>query len=270
MLTDVGSIACSFPGCRTLIGLIALFALESCAGEVDQASNQGGGSVHIDAGIVNGNLRNAAIPDDAGQAVSNPDERRDPSDALNRDNALGNAVPDGTSAPDGQDRGYPQPDGSDGSSSPCSPDCDGKACGDDGCGGLCGTCASGSNCDDSQQCVKTCSFSVTMNSYDGEEQWGTITFKNNGPARAAEYSVEFDVPSGTHCTDDTIPSGAKLSPLTSSDGSSHTSSNHCKFSWTDAITLNAGELKTFHYSTDGFENFDAKASTAVSDLRCAP
>ena len=50
----------------------------------------------------------------------------------------------------------------------------------------------------------------------GANWWGTITFKNTGTSSVSSYKVEFDVPSGGHCTNDAVPVGAKLSPLTGS------------------------------------------------------
>ena len=54
--------------------------------------------------------------------------------------------------------------------------------------------------------LAACAFSVTNNTYDGPNFWGTITVKNGGPS-ATGYSVEFDVPSGVHCTNDAVPAG---------------------------------------------------------------
>src|SRR5262249_25274081 len=64
--------------------------------------------------------------------------------------------------------------------------------------------------------LTACSFSTTHNSYDGPNFWGTITVKNNGPGSTTGFSVAFDVPSGAHCTNDAVPSGATLSPLNGS------------------------------------------------------
>src|SRR4051812_16420622 len=66
----------------------------------------------------------------------------------------------------------------------------------------------------------SCSLSLTKNTY--SDYWGTITVKNNGSSSASGYVVEFDVPSGVHCTNDEVPSGAKLSPLNGSGSSAHT------------------------------------------------
>ena len=41
------------------------------------------------------------------------------------------------------------------------------------------------------------------NFYDGPNAWGTIQVKNVGPSAASGYVVQFDVPSGAHCTNDT-------------------------------------------------------------------
>jgi hypothetical protein len=117
----------------------------------------------------------------------------------------------------------------------------------------------------------SCGFTVNKNSYDGPSMWGTITFTNNGPASASHYSLSFDVPAGTHCTNDATPSGVVLSPLTGSGATAYTTSNHCVYTWTAGVTpLAAGASWTFYYSTDTTSSFDAKASTVVHDSVCAP
>jgi hypothetical protein len=82
--------------------------------------------------------------------------------------------------------------------------------------------------------------------------------------------VEFDVPAGAHCTNDAVPSGATLSPLTGSGSSAYTTGNHCVFTWSNTTPLAAGASKTFNYSTSTGSTFDAKASTLVHDSVCAP
>jgi uncharacterized protein YjbI with pentapeptide repeats len=114
----------------------------------------------------------------------------------------------------------------------------------------------------------SCSFSVTQNSYAGTDQWGTTTFKNTDDASVTSYKVEFDLPSGQHCTNDAVPSGAVLSPLTGSGTSAYTTSNHCVFTWSNS-TLAAGASKTFNYSATTTSSFDAKASTTVTGLGTA-
>jgi hypothetical protein len=111
----------------------------------------------------------------------------------------------------------------------------------------------------------TCStFTVTKNVYDGPEWWGTVTFRNNGPFSSYNYKVEFDVPAGTHCTADAVPSGATLSPLTGTGSSARTVSNHCVFSWSNASPVASGGSKTFNYSTDS-QNFKSASNVQVSD-----
>ena len=118
--------------------------------------------------------------------------------------------------------------------------------------------------------TSTCGFTVNKNSYDGPNGWGTITFTNNGSASASHYKVEFDIPSGQRCTNDAVPSGATLSPLTGSGTSASTTGTHCVFTWTNGSPLAAGASMTFNYSTNGTTSFDAKASTLVHDSVCAP
>jgi hypothetical protein len=107
-------------------------------------------------------------------------------------------------------------------------------------------------------------FSITKNVYDGKEWWGTISFKNNGPFNSYNYKVEFDVPSGVHCTNDYVPPGATLSPLTGTGSSAHTTSNHCVYSWSNASPVAPGGSKTFNYSTDS-QNFKSANNLKASD-----
>jgi hypothetical protein len=112
----------------------------------------------------------------------------------------------------------------------------------------------------------SCSFGVTTNSYDGSNYWGTLAFANDGPSAATGYSVQFSVPSGDHCTNDTVPSGATLSPLTGSGTSATTTSNVCTFTWPSA-TLPAGASVTFNYSTDNTD-FSSASNVKVSAASC--
>ncbi len=117
------------------------------------------------------------------------------------------------------------------------------------------------------EALSACSFSVTQNTYDGPNYWGTIAIKNTGSASVTGFTVEFDVPSGAHCTNDTVPSGATLSPLTGSGSSANTVSNHCKFAWAGS-TLKEGASKTFNYSTDS-TTFSAASNVAASAPSCS-
>jgi hypothetical protein len=112
----------------------------------------------------------------------------------------------------------------------------------------------------------SCSFSVTTNSYDGANYWGSLAFTNNGPSAAAGYAVQFTVPAGDHCTNDTVPSGATLSPLTGSGSLATTTSNVCTFAWPSA-TLASGASVTFNYSTDNTD-FSAASNVTVSAASC--
>jgi hypothetical protein len=110
--------------------------------------------------------------------------------------------------------------------------------------------------------VAACAAGVTTNKYDGPNYWGTITFKN-GPTSVQGVSGAFDVPAGAHCTADTVPSGATLSPLSGSA----TSSNHCVFTFASAA-LAANATKSFNYSTDTNHSFTASGLT-VSFMSCS-
>jgi hypothetical protein len=174
---------------------------------------------------------------------------------------------------------------------PCTPESDASFCSRRGwsCGSIgaldncgvarsvnCGTCTAPQTCGGAGTfgvCgvpAPTCPATVSKNSYDGPNYWGTITFTNQGPASSSNYRVEFDVPAGAHCTNDAVPTGAVLSPLTGSGSSAYTTSNHCVFTWKNTTALAANASKTFNYSTDTSSTFDAKASTKVRDTVCNP
>ena len=110
-----------------------------------------------------------------------------------------------------------------------------------------------------------CSSKVTKNVYDGPNYWGTLAIQNSGSAQWSSFSVSFDVAGGAHCTNDAVPAGAKLSPLSGSGSSAHTTSNHCVFTWASS-SLAAGASKTFNYSTDatGFSSAQNVVASAAS------
>jgi RHS repeat-associated protein len=116
--------------------------------------------------------------------------------------------------------------------------------------------------------TSSCTFTVTKNEYDGPDMWGTITFRNNGPSTATNYVVEFDVPSGAHCTaePESVPANATLSPLTTSGNPKQTLGNHCVFTFSN-ISLASGVSKTFNYSTDS-ESSTAASNLTVSSAAC--
>jgi uncharacterized protein YjbI with pentapeptide repeats len=153
----------------------------------------------------------------------------------------------------------------------------GTVTGNDNCGttrtvSSCGTCSGSQTCGGSgvaNVCGGSsgCSLTVTANDYDGASYWGTIAFRNNGPSSSSSYKVEFDVPGNVHCTNDAVPFGATLSPLTGSGASAHTTANHCVFTWSNASPLAAGASLTFHYSTDS-SSFSAATNAVASDPVC--
>jgi len=118
---------------------------------------------------------------------------------------------------------------------------------------------------DSEELSASCSLSITQNSYDGPNAWGTIQLKNAGPSAASGYVVQFDVPSGAHCTNDAVPSGATLSPLSGSGSSAATKSNHCVFTFTGSLA--SGATKSFNYSTDS-TSFSKASNAAASSASC--
>jgi hypothetical protein len=93
-----------------------------------------------------------------------------------------------------------------------------------------------------------------------------MTIKNTGSTTVSSFKAEFDIPSGGHCTNDAVPVGAKLSPLTGSGSSAYTSSNHCVFTWT-STPLAAGASLTFNYSTDR-QNFSAASNPKAGPTSC--
>jgi hypothetical protein len=110
-----------------------------------------------------------------------------------------------------------------------------------------------------------CSFSVKQNTYDGPNYWGTIAF-TNGSKAVTGITVDFDVPNGAHCTNDSVPSGATLSPLNGSGSSATTAGSHCTFTWAGA-SFGAGASKTLNYSTDS-SNFIAAKNIVVTYASC--
>ena len=134
--------------------------------------------------------------------------------------------------------------------------------------GGCGSAGSGSSGSSLSEGVSAgCTLAITQNTYDGPEYWGTLTVKNDGPSEAKGYEVSFDVPDGAHCTNDTVPSGAKLSPLEGTGSSATTRLNQCVFTWSSA-TLAAGASTTFNYSTDS-TSFTRATNVVASATSCA-
>jgi len=109
--------------------------------------------------------------------------------------------------------------------------------------------------DDSESIGAPCTARVTRNTYDGSNYWGTITFRN-GSSDETGFTVDFDVPNGAHCTNDSVPSGATLSPLSGHGSSAKTTGNHCTFTWAHE-SLAARAAKTFNYSTDSSASHNA-------------
>ncbi|HEY2517196.1 MAG TPA: hypothetical protein VGI39_40265 [Polyangiaceae bacterium] len=118
---------------------------------------------------------------------------------------------------------------------------------------------------DNEPLAAACSSTLKTNTYDGPNYWGTISFANGSKA-VTGIQVDFDVPSGAHCTNDTVPSGAKLSPLKGSGSSAATTSNHCTFTWAGA-SLGSGATKSFNYSTDS-SSFSSASHLKVSFTSC--
>jgi hypothetical protein len=160
----------------------------------------------------------------------------------------------------------------------CTPESDGAFCarlgkncgsvsGNDNCGnartvGSCGTCTAPQTCGGggtANVCgggSSTCSFTVTQNVYDGPNWWGTISFRNDGPASSSDFKVDFDVPSGAAC--DWVDSAGGWT-LT-------TSGNHCSYK-KPGQTLSSGTSITFNYSATS-QSFTSAANLVITDSVC--
>jgi beta-glucanase (GH16 family) len=135
---------------------------------------------------------------------------------------------------------------------------------------LCGAACSGSpseqeSSSDPESLTTTCSSNVTTNTYDGPNYWGTIAVKNTTASAWSGFAITFQVPSGAHCTNDAVPSGARLSPLNGRGSSATTRSNTCTFTWTTSLA--AGATKTFNYSTDS-NSFHAATNVTARSASC--
>ncbi len=103
--------------------------------------------------------------------------------------------------------------------------------------------------------LSSCGFTVTENSYDGPNYWGTIGFKNDGPSSSSGFAVTFEVPAGVHC--DFADAGWKYAQ----------SGRTCRYTKPGTV-LRAGQTLVFHYSTDS-TGFRAASDVAVRDATCA-
>jgi Glycosyl hydrolases family 18 len=124
----------------------------------------------------------------------------------------------------------------------------------------------GSVASSAESVTGSCSLVVTKNTYSGPDYWGTIVVENSGTSKAKGFTVAFDVPSGAHCTNDSVPSGAVLSPLSGSGSSAETTSNHCVFTLA-STSISAGSTHTIHYSTDS-SSFSAATNVTVTGSGC--
>jgi chitosanase len=103
--------------------------------------------------------------------------------------------------------------------------------------------------------LAACAWSITTNTYDGPDYWGTIVFKNTGASAMTSPTLTFTVPSGVTCDHDET-------------GWKHTQSGTtCTYSRTTGLTVNAGASYTFNYSTTSSSSFTA-GGVQVSDPSC--
>lgn len=103
--------------------------------------------------------------------------------------------------------------------------------------------------------LAACSYTLTTNTYDGPDYWGTIIFKNTGTSPMTSPRIAFNVPSGVTCDHD-------------EPGWSHTQSGTtCTYSRTSSLTVGVNASYTFYYSTNSNVSFTA-TNVQISDPSC--
>ncbi|WP_375761472.1 chitosanase [Corallococcus exercitus] len=103
------------------------------------------------------------------------------------------------------------------------------------------------------QALGACTHSVTTNTYNGPEYWGTLVFKNTGTVAIANPVIALDVPTGVTCDDD-------------QPGWTHTQSGRtCTFTRTSSLTVAVNTSYTFNYSTNSNTSFTAANVKVQSD-----
>ncbi len=158
---------------------------------------------------------------------------------------------------------------------PCVPETDaalcarlGNTCGSlaalDNCGAArtvasCGSCVSPQTCGGAGTpnvcgAATGCSFTITENTYDASQWWGTIGFKNKGPASSMNFKLTFSVPSGAHC--DYVDSGFTVAQTGTT----------CTFTKPKS-SLAAGASVRLNYSTDS-AMVKAPTNAMVTDPTC--
>ncbi|QRK11398.1 chitosanase [Archangium violaceum] len=121
-------------------------------------------------------------------------------------------------------------------------------------------CGAGNNAfetqsDSMRQELATCSYTITTNTYDGPNYWGTIVFKNTGTSAMTSPKIAFNVPSGVVCDYD-------------HEGWTHTQSGTtCTYSRTSSLTVGVNASYTFYYSTTSNSSFTA-TNVQISDPSC--
>ncbi len=106
-----------------------------------------------------------------------------------------------------------------------------------------------------EDALTACSTSVTTNTYDGPNAWGTIKIKNTSATTMTSPKISFKVPSGVTCDYD-------------ASGWKHTQSGTtCTYSRKTSLTIAPGATYTFNYSTDTVTSFTASAVT-ITDPSC--
>ena len=121
------------------VGLLALLVLvaAACGGDSRRGSaQQGGGSIGIDGGGIDG-ARHSSF-DKQGDGVGSDGFIEGTGDSVSAQDVP--AVPETSVGDDVAGADGSSEDQAGGDSASCAPACDGKICGDDGCGGVCGVC----------------------------------------------------------------------------------------------------------------------------------
>ncbi|MCE9669327.1 chitosanase [Myxococcus stipitatus] len=103
--------------------------------------------------------------------------------------------------------------------------------------------------------LAACSYTVTTNTYDGPDYWGTLVFKNTGASAMTSPTISFGVPSGVTCDYD-------------EPGWTHTQTGTtCVYSRTSGLTVAPNASYTFYYSTNSNASWTA-SNVTITDPGC--
>ncbi|MCP3103560.1 chitosanase [Myxococcus sp. K15C18031901] len=103
--------------------------------------------------------------------------------------------------------------------------------------------------------LAACSYTVTTNTYDGPDYWGTLVFKNTGTSAMTSPTISFGVPGGVTCDHD-------------EPGWTHTQTGStCVYSRTSGLTVAVNASYTFYYSTNSNTSWTA-GNVGITDPSC--